>query len=135
MTFKEFHDKNMLGVREVIRLTKFPDIGEIAAKVDTGNEAYNVLHGTDVQDKGDTVTFKTVGNHVITLSKVNTIKIHIGSGVKEDRPVVKLDFNLNGKEYHDMPFSIADRSENEEAVLIGEPFLRKTNSVVDASKV
>jgi hypothetical protein len=134
ISFQEFHKKNILGIRENIRLLDFPEIGEISAKVDTGNEAYNVLHGTDIKDQGDKVTFKTIGNKEITLPKIDNIVIHIGSGVKEERPVVGLNFSLNGKEYRNIPFSIADRTENEEAVLLGEPFLKQTSTVVDSNK-
>jgi hypothetical protein len=134
ITFKEFHNKNVLGIREKIHLLDFPEVGDIAAKVDTGNEAYNVLHGIDIENSGDNVTFKTVNNKKITLPKIDSIVIHIGSGVKEERPVVQLNFSLDGKEYTNMPFSIADRSENEEPILLGEPFLRQTNSVVDVRK-
>lgn len=134
ITFREFHNKNILGVREQIHLSDFPDLGEISAKVDTGNEAYNVLHGIDVKENDGKVTFKTVNNKEITLPKLDDITIHIGSGVKENRPVVSLNFNIKGKEYKNIPFSIADRTENEEAILLGEPFLRLTNSVVDVKK-
>ncbi|NBW58571.1 hypothetical protein EBR43_12520 [bacterium] len=132
-TFLEFH-KETLGVKEYITFPKFPELGEVQAKVDTGNEAYNVLHGVDIKDVGKEVTFTTVNNRKITLTKIDEIKIHIGSGVKEDRPVVLIDFVMNGKEYKMFPFSIADRSENNEPVLLGEPFLRKTGSVVDPNK-
>lgn len=106
-------------------------VGEVLAKVDTGNEAYNVLHGVDVQDDGSTVTFTTAGDKRVTRPKTDTIKIHIGSGVKEDRPVITLDITVNGKHFKMVPFSVADRSENEEPVLIGAPFLKMMNAVVD----
>lgn len=134
ITFKEYHDKEVLGVREKISLLKYPDIGEIDAKIDTGNEAYNVLHGVDIKDSGEQVTFKTVGNKEVTFPKKEIIKIHIGSGVKEDRPVIVVDFKMNGKEYKMFPFSVADRSQNTEPVLIGEPFLKWDNAVVDPNK-
>jgi len=134
-TFLEyFNKKNVLGIREKIILTKYPDLGEINAKVDTGNEAHNVLHGTDIRSEGEEVTFKTVGGKEVTLPKIDTIVIHIGSGVKEERPVVNIDFQMKGSEYKNFPFSIADRTENEDPVLLGEPFLKRTNAVVDSNK-
>ena len=104
------------------------------AKIDTGNEAHNVLHGVSIKDDGKLVSFNTVNNKRLTLNKADSITIHIGSGVKEERPVVKLNFKLGDTTYRDIPFSIADRTENEEPVLIGEPFLRQTKSVVDSNK-
>ncbi|NBP00754.1 MAG: hypothetical protein EBU90_11605 [Proteobacteria bacterium] len=135
-TFKNFFEetKKVLGVREIVTFPEHPELGNVEAKVDTGNEAHNVLHGIDIKDSGDQVTFNTVNGKTLTLQKVDTIKIHIGSGIKEDRPVVKLNFNLNGQSYKDVPFSIADRSENEEPILLGEPFLKNTNSIVDSNK-
>jgi len=133
-TFKDYFNKNILGVREVINFIDFPDMGDVMAKIDTGNEAYNVLHGVDIKDDGELVSFNTVNNKRLTLNKADSITIHIGSGVKEERPVVKLSFKLGDKVYHDILFSIADRTENEEPVLIGEPFLKQTKSIVDSSK-
>lgn len=134
ITFKEYLDKNVLGVREEITFSKFPELGKVSAKVDTGNEAYNVIHGIDIKDEGEEVSFKTINDKIIKLPKVDSITIHIGSGVKEARPVVPLDFVCGGKEYKMFPFSVADRSENEDPVLLGEPFLKKTNTVVDSNK-
>ena len=133
-TFKDYFNKNILGVREVINFIDFSDMGDVMAKIDTGNEAYNVLHGVDIRDDGELVSFNTVNNKRLTLNKADSITIHIGSGVKEERPVVKLSFKLGDKVYRDILFSIADRTENEEPVLIGEPFLKQTKSIVDSSK-
>lgn len=131
-TFKEFTSKR--PVLSVIEPIKINNIGTISAKVDSGNEAYNVLHGTDVKYGADeTITFKTVDGREITKPVVGTINIHIGSGVKEDRPLVEFDIEMHGQTYKGVPFSIADRSENTEPILIGEPFLKKINALIDVS--
>lgn len=131
-TFREYYqNKPVLGVREIIDID---GIGKVSAKIDSGNEAYNVLHGVDVVQDGKTISFTTVKNKRITKATNGDIKIHIGSGMKEDRPIVNLDITLNGKHYSNIPFSIGDRSENEDPVLIGEPFLRDLNAIIDVSK-
>jgi len=131
-TFKEYYqNKPVLGVREIIDID---GIGNVSAKIDSGNEAYNVLHGTDVVQDGNSISFTTVNNKRITKQRNGDIKIHIGSGMKEDRPIVSLDITINGKHYSNIPFSIGDRSENEDPVLIGEPFLRDLNAIIDVSK-
>lgn len=130
-TFKEFYGKPVFGVNEYIDIDK---IGRVKAKIDSGNEAYNVLHGVDISEEGENVSFTTVEGKRITAPRNGEIKIHIGSGVKEDRPIVKLNIKINGKEYRDVPFSIADRSENEDPILVGEPFLKKLNAVIDVNK-
>lgn len=133
-TFKEFYNsKPIFSVREIIVID---GIGQTTAKIDSGNEAHNVIHGVDIAVEGDTVTFTTINNKRITKNKSHEgdIRINIGSGVTEERPVVKLNFKLNGEDYLDIPFSIGDRTENEDPVLIGEPFLKKINAVIDVNK-
>lgn len=129
--FKEYYNKVILGVNEYIDVE---GLGRIKAKIDSGNEAYNVLHGVDVSEEGETVSFTTVGNKKFHAPKSGDIKIHIGSGVKEDRPIVNLNIKINGKDYKNIPFSIADRSENEDPILVGEPFLKQLNAVIDVNK-
>jgi len=128
--FKEFYNRPILGVNELIEID---GLGKIKAKVDSGNEGYNVLHGINIKINGDKITFTTVNNKEVTLPLDGDMKIHIGSGVKEDRPMVRLSFNLLGTRFTE-PFTIADRSENEDPVLIGEPFLKKIRGLVDVSK-
>lgn len=108
-------------------------IGLIKAKIDSGNEAYNVLHGINTNINGDTVTFTTVNDKKMSAPLIDTTVIHIGSGVKEERPVVALNIKLKGMTYQNIPFSLADRSENEEPVLVGEPFIRDIGALIDVS--
>ena len=130
-SFKEFYDKPVFGVNEYIDID---GVGRLKAKIDSGNEAYNVIHGVDIKEEGEEVSFTTVNNKRIKAPRNGEIKIHIGSGVKEDRPIVKLNIKIDGKEYNNVPFSIADRSENEDPILVGEPFLKQLNSVIDVNK-
>ena len=130
-SFKQFYKRPVLGVGEVIDIA---GIGPVKAKIDSGNEAFNVLHGTNIKDENNEVSFTTVNNKSIKKPRHNTMTIHIGSGVKEDRPVVLFDIKVDGKEYKDVPFSIADRTENEEPVLVGEPFVKQLNALIDVKK-
>lgn len=129
MTFKEY--TNNRPILYVIEPMQIDEVGDIKAKIDSGNEAYNVLHGVDIELSDNEVTFTTVNNKRITKPFKDTITIHIGSGVKEDRPLVSFNIKLHGREYNDVIFSIADRSENEEPVLVGEIFLKKINALID----
>ena len=127
---KEDVDRPVLNITEEIEIES---IGRILAKIDSGNEAYNVLHGTDISIENGNVSFTTVDEKRVTSLLKDTINIHIGSGVKEERPVVTFNINLHGKTYTNVPFSIADRSENTEPILIGEPFLKQINALIDTS--
>ncbi len=126
-------DLNTKIILPVVEDLYIEGIGVIKAKIDSGNEAYNVLHGINTNINGDIVTFLTVSDKKMSAPLVDTTVIHIGSGVKEERPVVALDIKLKNEMYHNIPFSLADRSENEEPVLIGEPFIRDIGALIDVS--
>ena len=49
-------EKMVIGVEEPILIK---GIGEIIAKVDSGNSGYNVIHGEELIIQGDILTFKT----------------------------------------------------------------------------
>jgi hypothetical protein len=58
ITFKKFFESNKpLGLIETIT---FEELGPIEAKIDSGNGAYNVLHGVNIVEDGDEVTFDTI---------------------------------------------------------------------------
>jgi hypothetical protein len=133
-TFKQFFENSrpILGVTEYITID---GIGSVVAKIDSGNEAYNVLHGIDIKDNGDdTITFTTINDKKITLPRTGNIDINIGSGNIETRPTVVLDIILRDKPYKGITFSIADRADNEQQVLIGEPFIKRLNALVDVKR-
>lgn len=129
--FKEFYSKLNESVvflpKEEITIR---DVGTYICKVDTGNDAYNALHGEDVKINGDTVTFKSDKGKLVTKKLEDTIKINVGASTTEDRPIVKLDFKLKDKIYKNIKFSICDRKDNDEKVLLGLEFLKLINAVV-----
>ena len=83
-------------------------IGVVKAKTDTGNSAYNVLHGLVKGKNEGKVVFETIDGKVVEFPYEDEIRIHIGSGNKENRPVVKFNISINGNRYENVPFSIAD---------------------------
>ena len=129
-SFKLFFE-NALGLVETVT---FKELGPVDAKVDSGNGAYNVLHGINLDKTGDTVSFETVNNKQITKKIQEFIDINIGSGNIEKRPVVLFDISIGGKPYPNTPFSIADRADNEHKVLIGKNFIEKLGGLIDVTK-
>jgi len=127
----EIADNDVIGLVEPIEIQ---DIGEIHAKVDSGNGAYNVLHGDIISKRGNNIIVKTVNDKKLKKQVVDKVIIHIGSGNKEERPVVLFDIMFDGKKYKDVPFSIADRSENEYPVLVGKDFVSKIDKLIDVDK-
>jgi hypothetical protein len=123
--------ENELGLLEDIVLD---GIGTFKAKTDTGNEAYNVLHGTDIKVKDDQVSFTAENNKFVKLPLEEIIDIHLGANNVEKRPVVLINCKINKKTFINVPFSITDRSNNNYKVLLGAPFILKNGGMVDISK-
>ena len=123
--------ENALGLIEDVIID---GIGKCKAKTDTGNEAYNVLHGTNIKIEGDSVYFNDINGGRLNLPLVDTVKIHIGGGNVDDRPVVNCNITINGKKYLNVPFSVCDRTDNNYKVLLGAPFIKINGGTVDVNK-
>ena len=131
ITFKKFFESNKpLGLIETIT---FEELGPIEAKIDSGNGAYNVLHGVNIVEDGDEVSFDTIDNKTLKKKLVEHIDINIGSGNIETRPVVLFDIEIGDKKYPATKFSIGDRKENEYKILVGKDFIEKLGGLIDVS--
>jgi hypothetical protein len=133
-SFKQyFVEKAVLGLEETIYID---GVGQIRAKLDTGNGAFNVLHGEDIQQDGEMVRFTTDKGVVLEKPISDHITINLGAGNKEDRPVVLLNVKIGDKVFRDIPFSIGNRSENSHKVLIGKLFIQSNlDALIDVSAV
>lgn len=127
-SFKQFFEKTVIGLIERIDLS---GIGTVDAKVDSGNGAYNVLHGEDIMRQGDKVTFTTVNNKRIIKDIENIININVGAGNIEERPVVRFRMKFGEREFDNVPFSIGNRSTNEYKILIGKDFIKQLDALID----
>jgi hypothetical protein len=76
-TFKQFFEKTVIGLIEYIDLH---GVGTVDAKIDSGNGAYNVLHGEDITRQGNKVTFTTINGKRIIKDIEDTIVINVGAG-------------------------------------------------------
>ena len=139
ITFKKFFESNKpLGLIETIT---FKELGPIEAKIDSGNGAYNVLHGVKLKYSGldddyegrSHVTFETVDGKTIKKRVIEFIDINIGSGNIEERPVVEFDIEIGDKVYPATKFSIGNREENEYKILVGKDFIEQLGGLIDVS--
>ena len=131
ISFKKFFEsKEPLGLIETIT---FDELGPVESKVDSGNRAYNVLHGVNINMDGNNVSFDTINNKTLTKELKETIDINIGSGNIENRPVVEFDIEIGGNKYPATKFSIGDRTENEYKILVGKDFIEKLGGIIDVS--
>ena len=127
-----YYEKNIVNLIEPITIE---GVGVVDSMADSGNSAFNVLDGRDIQMENGAVTFVSTPNNLRLQKNItDTIVIHIGSGVNEDRPIVEFDIVFKGKKYSKVKFSIADRSRNETPVLLGMEFLQKLNALIDINK-
>lgn len=131
-SFKTYYleSENKLPVLSPKEKIEIAGVGSYVCKVDTGNDAYCVLHGENVDIKGDKVSFKTDHGKHIEKPLESTITINVGAGVEEKRPIVLFDIKIKGREYKNVKFSIGDRKDNDEKVLLGLKFLEPLNAVV-----
>ena len=131
--FKEFFiEKTVLGLIEFFDVD---GIGKIPSKLDSGNGAYNVIHGEDIQVQGNKVMFKTVNNKHLMKDKVDDITINVGAGHTEERPVVNFALKIGNKEYNDIPFSVGNRTSNLFKILVSKDFIEKElDALIDVSK-
>ena len=121
-SYKQFFiEKNVFGLEELIHLD---GIGRLKSKLDTGNGAFNVLHGTDIQSDGKLVRFTTENGVSVEKPVQDMIVINIGAGNTEERPVVLFDLKIGNKIFKNIPFSIGNREENNHKVLIGKNFIQ-----------
>ena len=131
--FKQFFiEKSVLGLIEFFDVD---GIGKIPSKLDSGNGAYNVIHGEDIQVQGKKVHFKTVNNQRLMKDKVDDIVINVGAGNTEERPVVNFDLKIGNKEFKDIPFSVGNRASNLFKILVSKDFIEKElDALIDVSQ-
>ena len=127
-----FEEKAVLGLIEFFSID---GVGKVAAKLDSGNGAFNVLHGEDIQEQGSKVFFRTVNGRTVLKDVKDHITINVGAGNTEDRPVVWFDLKVGSKEFKDVPFSIGNRTSNIFKILVGKDFIeQELDALIDVGK-
>lgn len=130
MTYLDYLEKKVLLERLVIGLEEpvlVKGLGELQAKIDSGNGGYNVIHGTDLHQQGNQLTFTTKDKFdhetKMTATVVDEIDVNMGGGNIEKRPVIELDIKFANEDYKKIPFSVSDRSTNTHPILISKGFV------------
>ena len=127
-----FIEKQVLGLIEFFDVD---GVGKIPSKLDSGNGAYNVIHGEDIQIQGNKVLFRTVNNKLLIKDKIDDIVINVGAGNTEERPVVNFDLKIGNKEFKDIPFSVGNRESNLFKILVSKEFIEKElDALIDVSQ-
>ena len=130
MTYLDYLEQKVLLERLVIGLEEpvlIKGLGELSAKIDSGNGGYNVIHGTDFHQQGNELMFTTHDSFghekKMQATVIDTIEVNMGGGNIESRPVIELDIKFAGEDYKKIPFSVSDRSTNSNPILISKGFV------------
>lgn len=110
---------------------KILGVGNYRAKIDSGNDGYCVLHGDNISINGNEVSFDTIDGKNIKKQIIDTVKVNVGAGTHEDRPVVEFDIEIKNETHKNVKFSIGNRKDNDEKVLIGLKFLKPIKAVIE----
>ena len=131
--FKQFFiEKQVFGLIEFFDLD---GVGKIPAKLDSGNGAYNVLHGEDIQIQGNKVFFRTENGKTLLKDMNGQITINVGAGKMETRPVVEFDFTIGDKQFTSIPFTLSNRSTNLYKILVSKEFIEnELDALIDVSQ-
>ena len=130
ISFDKFYEQEILSILEPIFIE---GVGELSAKVDTGNEGYNVLHAVNVTEVSEDKIRFLSNNKTLVRKYTGKIDIHVGSGHEEERYIVTFNIKFKNKFYENIPFTLANRGKNDFPVLIGEPFLKMIDALVDSN--
>ena len=136
--FRFFFEKFCPKTVGLIEKVYIDGLGNVDAKIDSGNDSNNVLCGVNseiIEENGHKYAkFTSVNDIELTRPLLDTVSIHIGAGEQEKRPLVALDIVFGGVLHKMVPFSIGDRTQNDQPVLIGKKFLAQLGIVIDVNK-
>jgi hypothetical protein len=128
-------DKHVLGNDADVKFIAFNHSAQ--GKVDTGATTSS-LHATDItmnKDKSQ-VSFNSpiLSNNLVTVDIDGHQEVHSADGGGQERPVVKLDVEINGVPVGPVEFNLNDRSGMDSPILIGQNILTAGNFVIDVKK-
>jgi len=130
ISFKKYYEHVTLGIVEPVFIE---DVGEIDAKIDSGNEGYNVLGVTNITKEDDKVRFMANGNTLVK-KIAEEVEVLVGANHKEPRYVVNFNIKFKGNFYENVPFSLGSREQKDYKVLIGEIFLKQIDALIQVNK-
>jgi RimK family alpha-L-glutamate ligase len=110
-------------------------IGELIAKMDTGNGSYSVIHANKWTVKDGYVTWTHDGKEY-EHKYIETKRVKIG-GLRnevEERPVVELNVTFNGTTYKDVKFTLSNRENMTTPILMSRGFIRLANLSINPAK-
>lgn len=124
------HNHREAGLIEPI---KIHDIDSFQAKMDTGNESYNVLGAENIEEYNGMVHF-IVNGKKYTKPIVSHVRIRTNNINADRRPVVEFDVEFRNRTFRNVRFSLVPRRFNKYPVLIGNKFMSLAKVSVNINK-
>lgn len=115
-----------------IETVNIESMGDMKAKMDTGNGSYCVIHSDKWEIKGKYVTWTNNGNTYE--HKLDGMKRVRTMGKMEERPSILLNVTFNGDTYKDVKFTISNREQMSTPILLNRTFIRQANLVINPAK-
>lgn len=116
---------------------RFINIGNksLNGKVDTGAEISSMhVDKFDVQGDHVVLSCSLLSDNSFTLPLVKSVTVRNSDGGTESRPVIKTSVDVNGTVLSDIEFTLNNRAQSENPVLIGQNILQAGKFVVDPSQ-
>ncbi len=117
------------GYYETVSVEPF---GNLAAKFDTGNYKYPVIHAENMIVKNKNVTFDL--NGITHTTKLLGKYVSVTGGGDDERELIKLDFVFLGTLYKDVEFGLDDRSKMGTEVLLNRNIMSTMNVIVNPQR-
>lgn len=116
-----------------IEMINVEAMGDMKAKMDTGNGSYCVIHADtwDIKENGY-VTWTHNGKTYE--HKLDGMKNSRTMGRMEERPAVLLNVTFNGDTFKDVKFTISNRKEMSTPILLNRSFITMANLVINPAK-
>lgn len=125
---------NVIGNHTGVRFAAFNN-AEATGKVDTGATTSS-LHATNIKMNGSKVSFvcDEISPNVITMDVEGAQTVHTADNGGDQRPVVKMDIEINGIPIQGATFNLNDRGNMDSKILLGQNVLQAGNFVVDVNQ-
>lgn len=129
-------EQHTIGNTVTVRIGAFGNI-EMPGKVDTGATTSS-LHAENIRVNTTkrTVSFENadLSPNIITVDLSGSQTVHTADNGGDDRPVIKLDIEVEGIAIPGALFNLNDRSDMDAGMLIGQNILQAGDFVIDVNK-